>query len=87
MPMDAVIDDRESPKPEEDENQMLHNAGKHHPSMMLNMQNNHQNQTINHHKTEVREEHQHPSQPLAIQSMTHSRHHHLPMLGEFAILD
>lgn len=86
MPMDAVIDDRESPKPEDDDQSQVpsHNIPmKHHPSasMMLNM-SNHQS-SINHHKTELRDESHPTMQPLSIPSMT-SRHTQ-PLLGKLDI--
>lgn len=80
--MDAVIDDRESPKPEdEDQQQQQHIPTKHHPSasMMLNM-SGHQN-SLNHHKTELRDDH--VMQPISIPTMA-SRHQQ-PLLGKFGL--
>ena len=76
MPMDAVIDDRESPKPEEED--PTHHLSKPNSSMMLNMGPSHT--PLSHHKSEIRDQ-DHVIHPVSIpQSLPR---HHQPLLGKF----
>ena len=78
--MDAVIDDRESPKPEEEEHPAHHIGKNHNSTMMLNMGSH---TPLSHHKSELREQ-DHVIHPVSIpQSLPR---HHQPLLGKFLSL-